>query len=54
VTRIVYTLSTALAHILYALADYADRTPLLGRCWDWVLDPAGGWAIRTDSERERR
>jgi hypothetical protein len=52
VTRIVYTLSAALAHTLYAIASYADRTPLLGRVWDWALDPAGGWARTTSGDDE--
>ena len=43
--------ATALAHVLYALASYADRTPVLGRCWDWWLDPGGRWANQTDQEK---
>lgn len=43
--------ATALAHVLYALATCADRNPVLGRCWDWVLDPGARWAKRTDQEK---
>jgi hypothetical protein len=43
--------ATALAHVVVGALTLADRTPLLGRVWDWLIDPGARWA-RVTSESE--
>jgi DNA-binding IclR family transcriptional regulator len=45
--------ATALAHVVVAALTLADRTPVLARVWDWVLDPGARWArVTSESEDE--